>query len=509
MSTVLGTELVAIYLRKSRSDEGLDALKNHKAVLTRLAEQNGFKFDIYEEIGSSVSLDARERLNELLDNISKYSRVLVMDLDRLARSIVIMEEIKEKLKYHGVKILTPSQEIDLNNESNEMLMDFQSVIAKAEYQQIRKRMQLGKVEGARAGYWVNGVAPLGYQYDRNTRKLVINEQEYPLVRELFKMGLQNMSYQEIAVNLNIRGYRTRLGNTFSVDSVKTVLVNRAYVGDVIYRKKSKVKGGQDTVIVSHNAHPAIIDETDFLEIQRLIHNRRTNVGKTKSYVKSMVQGLCYCGQCGKKLTINVMSKRSPKDRTGEYYVKGCNRSDDLGQYSCSNRSMKVDDIEKVIVQAIRAQREAIEDKVKHLLSSDNSGLEAEVQGSIKMAQVEIKKIETKLERLMDVYLDGDLDKPTYLKKKAQQEEQIQHLKDDVRRNELKLNNLDTEAQVERLKKALYALDTFERLEIQEANRFLQTLISRIEIIVKPDTKSIMRRAKKEPQVKIYWTEEMA
>jgi site-specific DNA recombinase len=504
----MATETVAVYLRKSRSDEGLDALRNHKAVLTRLAEQNGYQFDLYEEIGSSVSLDAREKMNELLDNVEKYSKVLVMDLDRLARSIVVMEEIKEKFKYYGVQIMTPNQTIDLNNESNEMLMDFQSVLAKAEYQQIRKRMQIGKVEGARQGYWVNGVAPLGYLYDKNSRKLVINEQEYPLVRELFKMALLNMSFQEIAVNLNVRGYRTRLGNHFSVDSVKTILINRAYVGDVIYRQKSKVRGGSDTVIVSHGCHPAMITETDFLEIQRLIQNRRTNVGKTATYVKSMVQGLCYCGQCKKKIGINVMSSRG-KDRSGEYYTKGCFRTDDLGQHPCSNKAMKVSDIESAVMFGIKFHREKLEDRLKYLLNSDNSGAEQEIHDAISMAQAEIKKIEGRLKRLLDVYLDGELDKPTYAKKKTEQEEQIQHLKDDVRRNELRLNSLDTDAQVDRLKKALYALDTFGRLDVQEANRFLQTIIKRIEITVKPDAKSMMRRAKQEPKVRVIWIDEMA
>lgn len=498
------TEIVAIYLRKSRSDEGLDALRNHKAVLTRLAEEKGFQYEIYEEIGSSISLDARESMNDLLKNIGKYSMVLVMDLDRLARSMSVMDEIKDTLRYNNVKILTPANTYDLNNESSEMMMDFQSVIAKAEYQQIRKRMQIGKVEGARQGYWVNGVAPLGYSYDKKARKLVINEQEYPLVRHIFKMALENKSYTEIGVNLNLRGYRTRLGNMFAPDGIKTILTNRAYVGDVIYRRKSNIKGGQDTVITAHNAHPPIISEADYLEIQRLIQNRRTNIGKTQTHVKSMVQGLCYCAYCGAKLSIQVMGK----DHAGEKYIKGCWKVDGFGE-RCSNKSIKSEIVEQVIVDALQSQKDKAEKEVKALLKADTSSLEADIRKALTMAQNEIKQIEEKNKRLLDLYVEGDLEKEVYLKKKAQYVEQIDFLKNDCKRLELKLSSLDVDAQVDRLKRVLYALDNFDRLELDEANRFLQTLVKRITIKVAPDTDSIYRRAKAEPEIAVEWMEEMA
>lgn len=491
---------VAIYLRKSRSDEGLDALRNHKAVLTRLAESRGFEYDIYEEIGSSISLEIREELNKLLDNLDKYSHVLVMDLDRLARSIAVMEEIKKKLQYHDVKILTPNQEIDLNNESQEMVMDFQSVIAKAEYQQIRKRMQIGKIEGARQGYWVNGVAPLGYSYDRNIRKLVINEKEYPLVKEIFNMALRNMSFHEIAVNLNVKGYRTRNGNLFTPASIKTILTNRAYVGDVVYRKKSKVKGGQDTVIVSHNCHPAIISDADWLEVQRLIQSRRTNIGKTTPKVRSMVQGLVYCGCCGAKLGINAPSSKD-KDRAGELYIKGCWKVNGYGE-RCPNKSIKVVEIEKDVIKAIQVYRDMVEKRIIKLMSQDTSSIEAEIKEKMKNIKAEIKKQEEQLKRLLDAYLDAIIDKDTYSAKKKEKEESIQTLNNDLKILEIRLSSLDTGKYIQKLKQILFTLDNFKIFDVKGANMVLQTIVKRITYKRVPDENSWQRRAKTKPEIVI-------
>ncbi|MGG4037879.1 recombinase family protein [Heyndrickxia ginsengihumi] len=493
---------VAIYLRKSRSDEGLDALKNHKSVLTRLAESKGFDYDIYEEIGSSViSLDYREQLNLMLANLDQYSHILVMDLDRLARSLVVIEEIKEKLKYHQVKLMyATGQEVDFSRDTDEMVADFQSLIAKQEYNQIRKRMKIGKIEGARKGFWVNGVAPLGYSYDRNIRKLVINEDEYPLVKEIFSLASKNMSYQEIAINLNMRGYRTRQGNLFHSYSIKAILMNRAYVGYVTYRQKSKVKGQPDEVIATPNSHPAIITETEWLEIQKLIQNRRTNVGKTGKVTKSFVQGLVYCGCCGAKLTIN-----SPRSRS-DIYIKGCSRVDGFG-HRCPNKSVKVQELEDFIRIYLMEYRNKLEVKAKQLLQMDTSEIKKELQAKRNMIEAEISKQEGMIAKLLDSYLEGIISKDIYQAKQVEKLAQIQLLKDDSRAVELQLEGLNVDRQIQKYKDMILTLDRFHTLDVTLANRVLITLIKRIDYKRLSDTSQVYRRAKLESEYKITMNKE--
>lgn len=65
---------VAIYLRKSRGDEET-SLEKHRMQLLELAHRNHYVFDqddVYEEIGSSDSIDSRPEFKRLLDNIKKY-----------------------------------------------------------------------------------------------------------------------------------------------------------------------------------------------------------------------------------------------------------------------------------------------------------------------------------------------------------------------------------------------------------------------------------------------------
>ena len=75
---------VAVYLRKSRGD--VEDLEKHKMQLLDICQKNNYSYDLYEEIGSSDTLEERPQMNKLLDNINKYSRVLVVALDRLSRN---------------------------------------------------------------------------------------------------------------------------------------------------------------------------------------------------------------------------------------------------------------------------------------------------------------------------------------------------------------------------------------------------------------------------------------
>lgn len=139
--------LVAIYLRLSRNEEQLDIeeiLTSHRQALIKLAKQHQLSFDIYQEISSGVNTE-RPELNKLLDSLEQYDYILVMDIDRISRDNAYAEQIKTMLIAHDIKILTPHGEIDLAQESNEMLFSFQAMMANFEYKQIKKRLGRGRL----------------------------------------------------------------------------------------------------------------------------------------------------------------------------------------------------------------------------------------------------------------------------------------------------------------------------------------------------------------------------
>lgn len=101
----MGLEKYCIYIRKSRKDmeaeergEG-DTLARHEAALMDLAHKMGLHITaIYKEIVSGETIAARPVMQQLLNEIEQnvWSGVLVMEIERLARGILLTRELSRR-----------------------------------------------------------------------------------------------------------------------------------------------------------------------------------------------------------------------------------------------------------------------------------------------------------------------------------------------------------------------------------------------------------------------------
>ena len=111
-----------------------------------------------------------------------------------------------------------------------------------------------------------------------------------LVRELVESILAGKSLYAMACDLNKRKVKTfRYGNNWHPCSIREILKNRCLVGEYL--------GNKGYV-------PALIDESQFNQVQNILNNNKQNRGK-RADLLNVFRGLCYCGSCGKQM--NVMS----------------------------------------------------------------------------------------------------------------------------------------------------------------------------------------------------------
>ncbi|MDG4850250.1 recombinase family protein [Peribacillus frigoritolerans] len=179
----------ALYIRKSRVGEnGADeTLHTQKETLVRLAEQNGYNNpDVFEEIESSIKWN-RPELAKMVASIEegKYDRILVTHIDRLGRDIGLLDDIKKLCIQHEIIIETPDNVIKFDDENQELLFGFSSVLSDFEYKRIRHRLNKGKYDAvAINNRWIGSIAPLGYTWDKNSKQLIVNEDEKKIVRKM-------------------------------------------------------------------------------------------------------------------------------------------------------------------------------------------------------------------------------------------------------------------------------------------------------------------------------------
>lgn len=477
---VMDIKHVAIYLRKSRKEDGLtdaEALGNHRERLISLAKGNDWDYKIYQEVASGVS-NEREQLASMLKKLYMYDAILVMDIDRLSRDRYTSAAIMKKLKDNNVKIVTADGRItDLNNEQDEIMTGMQEVFANYEYNQIRKRMLRGKHYGAQKGHWVTGRVPLGYFYDKELKHLKINPDESDLVSRIFRSyGFTKKSAEDICIELNSEGRTGKNGKPFAAYSVMTILRNETYLGN------TSMMGN-----VVENTHEPIVDIDTWNKVQsRLSLNKASG-----NNIAHSLSGIFKCGLCGKTLPIRY-------NPSGTRAVKGCHRRDILTGELCRNRGVSYQKAFEALMAEVSVYRNNIVEKLS-LISIRDSELEDTRERDVTYLENELKKNDVALNRLNRAFMNGDLTDDEFSALKQEKVAERKTLEN--RLHEAKSRTADDfkgkyTAMLNRLDNLLESFET--PSTEKQLNEILKSVIIKIDLFFEPGTK--------EPRMVLHWRE---
>lgn len=489
---------VAIYVRKSREEEGgkEETLHNQRETLIRLAKSKGYDYELFQEVDSSIKWN-RPELAKMLEGIlaGHFSRVLVTHTDRLSRDERDSAELKEIFIENEILIETPDNLIDLSDENQELIFGFTSVLSAFEYKRIRQRLAKGKYDAvAIKNRWMGSISPIGYTWDKNTKKLLVCEDEKKIIREMVSLALGGYSSSQIANKINALGYRTRKGNPFRPDSILRILKNRVYTGESSFNSVRLKK-----FAVAKNTHEPLISETEFNQIQNFFISRRVKEHLNSLGVKSSVNKLVVCGICGKTCSIMKSSNRRVSGQLYEFYMlRPCRHKIDL-EPPCPNKGIKIEKIEKAVHQALLRYKQELEKTLISLFAEDTKEMEVELEGKIKNIEAEKAKQQRKKQRLLDLYLDEGIDKESYHKSMEQIDQTLTNLNKEYEIASHKLDTLNATTQAEIIEEVLTIIESFEEMALEEQNATLKLLIDKIEYVRTAETNN-------KPMINIHWRE---
>lgn len=310
-----------IYLRKSRADDDActveDTLRKHKEILldfaSRQPDMNIIR--IYEDVVSGDKLYVRPQMLRLLSDAEsgEFDSVLCMDIDRLGRGAASEQGlILETFKNNDIRIITPRQVFDLNNDLDEDYAEYKSFFARQELKMIKRRMRNGTIKSVNDGccLWT---APYGYRNTTVNKRctLEINEDEAKFVRMAFDLYVNDgMGAQTIAYTLNSLGARPHRSDHFNRTSVVAMLRNQTYIGKIVYNKKSTVRkgaqGNEKHITIYHSPdkwtvvdglHEPIIDEETFKRAGEILSSRYHKPFNDGTVVNPLA-GILTCAKCG-------------------------------------------------------------------------------------------------------------------------------------------------------------------------------------------------------------------
>ncbi|RAI30903.1 recombinase family protein [Rhodoplanes serenus] len=251
----------AAYIRVSTEEQattghGLDA---QERAVRAFAESQGYELiAVVSDPGVSgatapASRPGFSRLTELASS-GAYSVLLVWKFDRLARQIVYaVTAVQELAEQHGVVIRSVTEPIDTATPMGRTIFAVLAGMAEQERQAITERTWSGRREKAERGGFAGGMAPLGYERDRDGG--LMPSAEADTVRSIFAMRAEGAKLQSIADRLNADGIPTKRGGTWRPSQVSYILDNPKYRGAVEYLFRM---GGADVHVLRDGTHTPII-----------------------------------------------------------------------------------------------------------------------------------------------------------------------------------------------------------------------------------------------------------
>lgn len=437
---------VVAYCRYSSENQrdGYSIEAQKRAIDEYCAKEDHIIIDYYIDEARTGTNDSRDAFQDMInDSAGKHFKaVVVHKLDRFSRERYDSAIYKKKLKDNGVRVISVTEPLD---DSPESVMMESVIEGMNEYysKNLSRECKKGKDERARNGLWNGGIIPYGFNIVNG--KYQINEKESKYVQSIFSKFLAGDNAQNIATWMNESGERTRKGQIFKRHSISKILENPHYTGYLHYgRNREK--------LIKVKITDPIITADMFEAVQSKIKVRKNApVSRTRESTY-LLTGVLYCGECGSHLR-GHKSKKKYVNKHGElvYLVyrsyrctgtAGASRAAHL--FDKSVPYCKLKGFSKVKLEAF------IINSIHHNVLSDD-GIEDIIQKIIKRnkenslagkAKAKLKYYENKKDRLLDIYLDGSLDKNIYNTKAAELDEQICLLKTSVSERSILLEDED-------------------------------------------------------------------
>jgi site-specific DNA recombinase len=372
----------AIYARVS-SDRQKEqhTISSQTAALIEHAQANGYTVPaewIFEDEGYSGAVLTRPGLEALRDLAAEgqLAAVLVYSPDRLSRKYAYQVLIAEELSRCGVELVFLKAPAGTSPE-DQLLLQFQGMIAEYERAQIAEGSRRGKRHRARQGL-VNVLsgAPYGYRYvrksDSSAAYYEVIESEAQVVRVVFDIYTQQgLSINAIARLLNERQIPTRTGTTrWERSTVWGLLRNPAYRGRACYgktelRPRQRItrplrqrQGVASRDSANHErpredwievSVPALVSQEIFALAQEQLQKNKHHAPR-RTIEPTLLQGMLVCEQCG--YALYRASTRTSKHKLHYYRCIGSDGYRRLKGPVCTNRPLRQDALDEFVWKEI-------------------------------------------------------------------------------------------------------------------------------------------------------------
>lgn len=302
---------VCAYCRVSRNTaDQLNSYARQIRVYTDLIRRNPDwqMVEIFADEGiTGTSASKRPEFQRMLKlcELKQIDLIITKSISRFARNTMEALDIVRKLKILGIGVQFEKEGINTLSLGDEMLLNTFTAIAQEESIAISERIRYSNTKRMESGDFIDGNAPYGYRMV--DRVLIPKEDEAQVVRDIFDHYLKGASTHEIARNLNDAGIPGKFGSTWKVSTIRYILRNEKYIGDMLCQKtyhtntlpfKQKRNRGEADQYYVEGSHEGIIDKNVFQKAQEIINSRKEKYLTDADSIQYPLTSKMHCTECG-------------------------------------------------------------------------------------------------------------------------------------------------------------------------------------------------------------------
>lgn len=329
-----------------------------------IEENPDWKFvGIYADEGiTGTQTKKREQFNQMMNDAlnGKIDLILAKSISRFARNTVDTLNCVRLLREHNVDVYFEKENIHTLGLSNELFLTLYSAFAQAESESISENVKAGVRMKMKRGELVGKYAPFGYLYDKEKDIIIPDESKKDIVTYIFEEYSKGVGFRTIALNLNSLGIPSPSNLKWCHASVRRIIVNEKYVGDLktgkyytenVLTHKKKVNYGEKEQYFTSNHHEPIISRELWNKCQEILTIRskiiKPDGNRDKFSRKYPFSSKIFCGVCGERFIRRSYKIRSSGKEVA-YWVCRSHRN----KIECSNLiHYKQEELEDIFVLA--------------------------------------------------------------------------------------------------------------------------------------------------------------
>jgi site-specific DNA recombinase len=218
--------------------------------------------------------------------LKRFEKVLVYKWDRLARDLYELLTAERTLQALGIGLESVTERLDTSTDAGRMAFQIMGAVAENERKTILQRTYNGRIRMAKAGGWVGGPPPYGYQVVDG--RLAPYEPEAAVIRALFENLASGGTMRAEGKRLNESGVFGRMGKPWTESRLTKVIHSTTYIGQHVYR-------GRDGTFTRDV--PPLVDRETW---ERAHAQLRANSVQRPNKRFYLLRGLIRCRNCGSR-----------------------------------------------------------------------------------------------------------------------------------------------------------------------------------------------------------------